>query len=98
MAGSDFPSADRSEFGQLVADFDRTWLNGSAPRIEDYLAHARKPEAPLPQGFLEELVKIDLEYRWREHTTIAAGNGWNKERPRLEDYVARYPELGPADL
>jgi serine/threonine protein kinase len=89
-------SGDRPECRQLLSEFDRAWLSGSPPRIEDYLARARAVGLPTPE-FLEELVKIDLEYRWRDLTRIAADRSWGKDRPRLEDYVARYPELGAAD-
>src|SRR5262249_57248555 len=44
---------------------------------------------------LEELVQFDWEYRGR-----GAGRGGNAalgERPRLEAYVARYPEIGRLD-
>ena len=41
---------------------------------------------------LVELIKIDLENRWRRGTP-------DQPRPVLEDYAGRYPELGPpADL
>jgi serine/threonine protein kinase len=37
-------------------------------------------------SLLTELVRFDLNYRW--------GKG---ERPKLEEYLARFPELGPLD-
>ena len=50
---------------------------------------------PLRRGgrrrLLRELVKIDLEYRWRGNPPAGAF----PVRPRLEDYVARLPSLGP---
>lgn len=67
----------------LVAPFDKAWQNGGAPRIEDHLPQAgdlRRAAA------LTELIKIDLERRWR--------NPRESSRPRLEEYAARFPELG----
>ena len=45
---------------------------------------------------MQELIKIDLEYRWRPSARAA-------DRLRLEDYVRKYPALGalrelPTDL
>jgi serine/threonine protein kinase len=90
-------SGERSDGKQLVSEFDRAWMGSSVPRIEDFLTRARTSKPPAQPGFLEELVKVDLEYRWREPSKIAAGKGWSKARPRLEDYVAVYPDLGSSN-
>jgi serine/threonine protein kinase/WD40 repeat protein len=68
----------------LLARFERAWQSGPPPRLEEFLPSAGAGRCQL----LEELVAIDLEYRW---STKASGS-----RPwTLEDYVARFPELGP---
>src|SRR5262245_43484910 len=43
-------------------------------------------DGPARSSLLTELVVFDLHHRW--------GKG---ERPKLEDYLARFPELGPLD-
>src|SRR5262249_55240302 len=64
--------------------FDRAWHSGSMPRIEDYAA--RLGTAPADCALREELVRIDLEYRWRNHAAKGTGT-------LLEDYVNRLPPL-----
>ncbi|HWE36833.1 MAG TPA: protein kinase [Isosphaeraceae bacterium] len=89
-------------------DFDVAWRRGLPPNIEDFLG-TTGPTAPgTPDGpgrrreLLAELIKIDLEYRWNRpgagpespgETTTDVGA--LPQRPRLEDYVRRFPELGP---
>src|SRR5262245_64127221 len=71
------------EWVDEVADrFEAAWKQGPAPRLADFLGGAAGPSRP---ALFRELIKIDLEYRWR------AG-----DRRRLEDYLAEFPELlGP---
>lgn len=87
--------------------FAAAWRSGQRPRIEDYLGHddsaARRCE------LLAALVGIDLEYRWRpaaphpaddalpdaDAEQPARGSDSLPVRPRLEDYLARFPALGP---
>src|SRR5262249_42674501 len=45
---------------------------------------------PAYRGLLEELLKIDLNYRWSHKP--GAGKPWV-----LEDYLARWPDFGPLD-
>jgi uncharacterized protein (TIGR03067 family) len=75
-----------AELERLVYAFDQAWQGGAPPRIETFWT----PAAGTP--LLTELVKIDLERRWRRP---GAGPADLPARPRLEDYVARYPQLGP---
>lgn len=88
------PSLPDSE--AVLARFDHAWQTGQPPRIDDFL-----PAAPAPAGrrLLEELVKIDLEYRWRTGRQLVAGKapsaaGPKARGPCLEDYVARHAGLG----
>jgi serine/threonine-protein kinase len=66
-----------------IADqFESAWKGESPPSIADFLGPAAGDRR---HWLLQELVKIDLEYRWE------AG-----DRRRLEDYVKDYPDsLGP---
>jgi tetratricopeptide (TPR) repeat protein/tRNA A-37 threonylcarbamoyl transferase component Bud32 len=102
---------------ELLELFELTWRRGTPPRIEAFLlalpADRQAVDDPLRRELLEEMVKIDLEYRWQR-----AGNralvpaspskdvngrqappdaGALPEQPHLEDYVARFPELGPVE-
>ena len=54
-----FPNRDDLE--EVVYRFDQAWLSGVAPRIEDFLPG----EVEARRQVLEELIKIDLECRWR---------------------------------
>jgi tRNA A-37 threonylcarbamoyl transferase component Bud32 len=73
---------DPNNLDQLVERFELAWQAKLTPRIEEFVP----ADQPGRQQVLHELVKIDLEYRWRQ-----PGGG----RPRLEDYVKRLPQLGP---
>ena len=99
------PTADRPNppnppaLEAFLLRFDQAWQQGAPPRIEEYLAAL--PTSPASAGaatrrtFLEELVMIDLEYRWRLAALgVVAPAGSIRERPRLEDYVAHHAELG----
>lgn len=61
-----------------VGRFESLWLAGQRPRVDDFLT-ASAPRSPL---LLRELVHAELELRLR------AG-----EPARVEEYLARYPEL-----
>jgi serine/threonine protein kinase len=85
------PSAGQHPWKALVFQFEQAWQKGSAPRIEDHWPAGRSRDDPVAREHLEELVQIDLEYRWRQ-AGAAQGAPWI-----LEEYVARYPELGALD-
>jgi predicted ATPase len=61
-----------------VRRFEKDWRQGPRPAIDDYLP----AKGPLHARVLIELVHIDLELR------LKAG-----EAARVEEYLARYPEL-----
>lgn len=71
-----------NNFDLLVDQFEQAWRNGTAPDLATFL-----PTGAERQRVLEELVKIDLEYRWRTSPT----------RPLVEDYLRLHPELGTSD-
>lgn len=64
-----------------VRRFEKAWRHGPRPTIHDYL-----PIGPLRFRALIELVHIDLELR------LKAG-----ETARVDEYLARYPELADDD-
>lgn len=73
----------------LLEDFERCWHAGPPPAPADFAARA---PAGRRRALLAELVKIDLEQRWR-------CTGRDGGAPHLEDYLRRYPELaGPEGL
>src|SRR3954468_16844508 len=65
------------EFEDVIRRFEDAWEGPSRPEILAYL-----PTGAGRTGLLTELVHVDLEYRLR------AG-----EPARVEEYLARYPEL-----
>jgi tetratricopeptide (TPR) repeat protein len=84
----------------LLERFEQAWQQGESPALDAYLGSAAAGRESL---LLAELVKIDLECRWRR--AGPGGSGMDTpatgpedslpQRPRLEDYLRRYPGLGP---
>jgi predicted ATPase len=72
------PAADWAALKDAVRHFEHAWRQGPRPLIDDYLPI----DGPLRSRVLIELVHIDLELR------LKAG-----EAVRVEEYLARYPEL-----
>ncbi len=71
--------------------FESDWLTGSQPEISDYLP-SEGSQMYLPT--LEELICIDLEFRWSQLSLQAKQDESIAQRPPLlEDYLKRYPEL-----
>ncbi|QDU92623.1 protein kinase domain-containing protein [Lignipirellula cremea] len=76
-------------------EFESDWLKGSQSDIADYLPRCESP-AYLPT--LEELICIDLEFRWRQpwriRTTAEVSQPTSAREPcLLEDYLDRFPKL-----
>jgi eukaryotic-like serine/threonine-protein kinase len=71
---------------ELLDAFESAWQTGKPPRIEDYLSAT--PKGPARLELIAELVKLDLEYAWRQ--AAAAG----RDGPLLDQYLRRWPELG----
>src|SRR5262245_11339463 len=87
---------------QTLSRFEDAWHNpGPEPRIEEFVksfAAAQSTSAAARRAILEELVQIDLECRWRPDgaaKSSAMGASFQRPQPRLEDYIACYPDLGP---
>src|SRR4051794_32740706 len=77
-AGTFLPTADWSALKCAVKRFEDAWRDGPRPAIDDFLSAGE----PVRSRLLVELVHVDLELR------IKAG-----EDLRVEEYLARYPEL-----
>jgi hypothetical protein len=94
------------ESSALEAEFERfetAWRAGSPPDIEQFYStvssHRVLSDSARRQRFLAELVMIDLERRWRARampasSTVLSGVGATvPDKPRLEDYLRRFPLL-----
>ena len=77
----------------LLRDFEETWQRGVATSIARFLTRLSADSAL--RSCLEEIVKIDLEYRWKSRDILASDE--LPAQPLLEDYVRRYPQLGTLD-
>lgn len=77
----------------LLHAFEEAWQSGVPPSIASLLPQL--PDAPAAQTCLEELVKIDLEYRWKSRASATTHE--LPARPLLEDYVRQYSSLGPLE-
>jgi tetratricopeptide (TPR) repeat protein len=93
---------------ELLERFEAAWRSGTAPDLQTFLPAALPDGQPLTgslrQGVLRELVKLDLEHRWRAAPVPAPSPAevslTQPTRPvplLLEDYAASFPELGPTD-
>jgi serine/threonine protein kinase len=90
------PPAGQEDPEDILCRFDEAWQRGTAPPIGDFLSGSAFASEPARRHLLEELIRIDLEYRWRRPTdATGSGRTPSPERLRLEDYVSRYPQLGP---
>jgi len=96
-----FASASQDVAG-IPERFEDAWKHGKPPSIDEYLTiSASDPE--LRRDLLCALVGIDLECRWRSAADGELGSESTLDddtsslpwRPRLTDYLVRYPELGP---
>src|SRR5690242_18755658 len=73
----------------LRRQFEAAWQRGRPAAIEDFLP---SPDHPAYLGTLEELVHIDLEFRWKSGT-FEGGTP-----PRAEDYISRFAGLSAPDI
>ncbi len=96
---------------EVCGRFEAAWQQGRQPRIEDFLLPAAPDKDPATlHRLLVQLVGIDLERRWRTAAETAKRRPAGGQsapaapqpalfppQPRLADYVARYPALGPLE-
>jgi serine/threonine protein kinase/WD40 repeat protein len=79
---------------ELLNLFEEAWQRGAPLRIEDLLASPAARQSANRRQLLEELISIDLEYRWRAQRSATGGA---TDSFRLEEYARRYAELGRPD-
>jgi tetratricopeptide (TPR) repeat protein len=84
------PQAASFDGAALLRDFEQTWQTGAAPSINAVVQQLATQK--VDPRFLEELVQIDLKYRWKNKPSHATDE--LPPTPLLEDYVRCYPSLG----
>jgi len=104
-------SISERDFESRVERFENAWQQGDPPPMSEFVRDVSGPDPHAARReLLLELVMIDLEYRWRraqrlDTDGLPAGetvpehpdDGELPPRPRLEDYLACFPELQPAE-
>src|SRR5436190_23995524 len=72
-------------------EFESAWRLGRPEPIERYLP---PPDHPSFLPTLEELVHIDLEFAWKSGGRPSSeATVTHHERPVVESYLARFPQL-----
>ena len=71
--------SDGPRFDEVCTRFEKAWLAGQRPRIEDYVAESPGPEK---SALLRELIVLDVYHRLS-----------HDESPRPEDYACRFPDM-----
>src|SRR5258708_11586777 len=69
-------NATWEQISRVRDQFEHAWQAGTAPKIDDFLSananHGLEANASR-RALLIELVKVDLEQRWRRSGNVAAG-------------------------
>ena len=68
------------DFDQQVDRFEEAWNSGEAPDIRSYLLQSENEDF---EALLHELIKIDMEYRWRKRSANTSAH----DKRLVEDYV-----------
>src|SRR5262245_22792673 len=84
---------------ELLEGFGLAWQGAAPPpEIADFLSAAENPNlSPDPSArrqFLEELIKVDLEWRWNPEQATRASKDPVGARPQLERYAGLHTALG----
>ena len=97
-----------SEFDRSINHFESAWRADRAPSIPEFLANevSRSISAHQLRHLIEELVMIDMEYRWRRASTDQGMKPDARREPCessrvlfVEDYLESISELGtPEDV
>ena len=72
----------------LRREFEAAWFAGEPPDVAAYLPDG---DAPTYAATLEELVSIDLEFRWR---AVGSSEADVRHESMVPDYCRRFPLLG----
>jgi hypothetical protein len=76
------PSAGLPAWEALLDRFDQAWRTGPPPSVEALLREAAPANHAAELSLLGELIKLDLEYRWRTGVSVL-----------VEAYGQRFPRL-----
>ncbi len=88
MNADAYDSVDESRRQQ----FELKWQRGETPKIEDFLPAANDAKRI---GTLEELVHIDMEFRWKH---LASGAAAESVAPTAKSYLKRFPDLDQNEI
>lgn len=101
------PSADAvPDADARLLQFDQAWQGEAPPLIADFLPADLPLQHPARLSLLAELLKIDLEYRWRSGTRLLVNDNPGElagprrplaAGPCLDEYLRCFPELGPPE-
>lgn len=81
-----------SEFDDdRIQQFEKDWISGNPGDLGSYLPAGSDPRY---LGTLEELVHIDLEFRWKNCKRSDPGD----RPPPVERYLDQFPELQPLQI
>jgi serine/threonine-protein kinase len=81
------------DFESRILQFERNWQQHGPCDVRDYLDCQGELTSETRRRLLAELICIDLEFRWRD-----SRRGPVSLAPAvLDEYRARFPELGPLD-
>ena len=86
---------------QARKQFESDWLSGHSLSIRDYLP-ASENDSYI--GTLEELVCIDLEFRWKPSESHGSKSNRTVSveqaavQTRVEDYLREFPELNQEEI
>jgi serine/threonine-protein kinase len=83
---------------ELLYQFDQAWQKGSPPTLEAFVQALPAGNSQARRHLIEELLKIDLECRWRLSRRVPHKGKAANVPPRLENYTQRFPELGRPSL
>ncbi|MCA9140867.1 MAG: hypothetical protein KDB00_29050 [Planctomycetales bacterium] len=75
---------DRNALESLLMDFERGWNREAFSQVCERLGTDARDE--YRRLAMEELAKVDLHRQWSDGAT-----------PLLEDYIRRFPSLGPVE-
>lgn len=84
MAFNNNHRLSETEWSELQSRADRFALALPKGMAGDWDSFLENLDGRMRLAVLAELIKIDLEYRWQ-----------NGEKPLLEEYLKRFPDLGP---
>ncbi len=77
---------DAVEWNHLSEAADKFAIALQKGKADDWEPFLQGSPANLRKPILHELIKIDLDHRWN-----------HDEKPLLEEYFSRHPEIGDAD-